>query len=166
MFDGKPLPAGQITFVGTEGNKGATAEIVDGKYTIDAPIGSCKVAIQTEYLLAAAGQAPNPDNIPGMEGMDPAKRREMQEKMREEQGASKDAARKYMEIPEQYTDPDKSGLTVTVVKGPQEAPPIDLKSPPGWQPTKKAGGGTTPPPGMPPGGMPGMPPGGKPPGAP
>jgi hypothetical protein len=197
-FDGRPLPAGQITFKGTD--KSVTANIVDGKYTIEAPLGPCKVGVQTDYLLGSGVSANvGPSDRPDFSQVPADKRREVEEKYREEgadvAGKSKEDAAKrrkdaenYVEIPESYNDPEMSGLTVTVGKGTQDAPAFELKSPPGWQPTKKAqaqggagaggmgpggmpGGmppGGMPPGGMPPGGMPpgGMPPGGKPPGVP
>ncbi len=192
-FDGKPLPAGQITFKGPNDSK--SAEIVDGKYTIDAPLGQCKVGIQTDYLLGlgATPGGPAGSGGPDLSQLSPEeaaeKRRKMQEegsdvesRTKEEESKRKKEAANYVEIPEQYYDPEMSGLTVTVIKGNQDAPPFDLRSPPGWTPTKKAqaqggagaGGGMPglpggmPPGGMPPGGMPpgGMPPGGKPPGVP
>jgi hypothetical protein len=182
-FDGRPLPAGQITFKGQ--NESKVAEIIDGKYTIDAPLGQCKVGIQTDYLLGL-GSAPGGGGAsggPDFSQLSPEERREKEAKMRdegadvlgrtkEEEAKRKKDAANYVEIPESYNDPEMSGLSITVGKGSQDAPAFDLKSPPGWQPTKKAqaqagaaaGGG----PGMPPGGMPpgGMPPGGRPPGLP
>ncbi len=44
MYDGKPLAKGQITFA-TDGRAPSVADIVDGKYTGQAMIGSNKVSI-------------------------------------------------------------------------------------------------------------------------
>jgi len=107
LYNNKPLKGGRVTFVGSDG-KPAAAEInEDGTYTMDkAPLGEVKIAVETEWLRRAANR---PRNIPpgmkpgGFTPPDPAA-----------------LAKRYVWIPEQYADPQKSGKTYTVKPGKQE----------------------------------------------
>ena len=48
MFDGKPLPAGSISFGSSADARGSTAQIKDGSYAIDrVPLGPNTVTIDT-----------------------------------------------------------------------------------------------------------------------
>lgn len=57
-FDGKPLPGGSVIFISeTDPNMSVPALIIDGKYaTKRAPLGACRVTVETESLLLG-----NPD---------------------------------------------------------------------------------------------------------
>jgi hypothetical protein len=114
-YRGKPLKGGSVTMILADGSKSAPATInEDGTYRLDKVLaGPVKVAVETQSLAVqvrlptyrppagtiAAGYAP-PD--------------------------SGGAARRYVRIPPQYADPEKSGLTYTVTAGSQTYD-IDLK---------------------------------------
>src|SRR6516162_895701 len=54
-FDGVPLPGGQIVFHGKEGEADKTAVIKeDGTYSISAPVGECKIAVDNSMLKPGA----------------------------------------------------------------------------------------------------------------
>lgn len=97
-YKGSPLTAGVVTFYG-EGNKVATCSIEpNGAYTVaNAPIGPAKIAVSVPPVV------PEPKNykIP-------------------------QTGEKALQIPHNYADGEKSGLTYTVVEGSQEHP-IELK---------------------------------------
>lgn len=51
-FDGKPLPAGVMTFDSTEGRIGTSISIVQGRYATDrVPLGPNTVTVETESLM-------------------------------------------------------------------------------------------------------------------
>lgn len=55
-FEGKPLKSGAVTFVGATGHA-RNAEIVDGKYQIDAPpFGECKITVLTAPEVDETGK--------------------------------------------------------------------------------------------------------------
>lgn len=90
-FDGKPLPAGSISFGSSTDARGSTVPIRDGKYASDGvPLGSNTVTIDTSSVRFG----------------NPAK---------------------FVEIPERYMDPTKSGLTVDVKPGTNENVNFELK---------------------------------------
>ena len=106
------LTSGTITFH-NGGNAVGAPIAADGTYKIDkVPVGDVKVAV-------AVPKAPDMPAAARM--MDPAK-------MRAPPDAAKPAAdaAKTVQIPWQYQDPEKSGLTYTVTPGPQEKD-FDLK---------------------------------------
>lgn len=101
LFDGKPLPGGEVTFV-TVKDGFASKGIIDekGNYTISAPTGDVMISVDNRALgqsreaaMKGAGRpdAPPPTRLKG----------------------------KYVEIPSKYFVPDTSGLTYTVINGPQ-----------------------------------------------
>ncbi|HKI33610.1 MAG TPA: hypothetical protein VKA46_17275 [Gemmataceae bacterium] len=167
-FDGKPLLAGKVNFIGEKSSE--PAEIVDGDFTVNAPLGPCKVTVDTSYLeamiIAAKMQGGDaPPGGPQMSDEDKKKLREKQqaggdpkEKLQEGKEEMKKLMEKYRELPMKYNEPDKSGLSLTVVKGTQTFD-INLVKPEGWAPGQRRvpPGGAQPGPG--PGG--GMAPGGR-----
>lgn len=119
LYLGKPLPAGNVTFIPEKGGA-LTAEIKeDGSYTISkVPIGPAKITVETQSVRppAQGGFAPPmppKDAIPS--GVDPSKLPGFQGQ-----------AKKYVQIPEPYSDPQKSGLSHTVESGKHEHT-IELK---------------------------------------
>jgi len=133
-FDGKPIPEGEITFVGP-GDKKVTGGIKDGEYEAkNVPAGECKVAIDTSKS-AMRGMS-NPQTLPpGISPTSPQGKKMLEEmKKKGPSEAGKDKA-EYMPIPENFKDPEKSKLTITVEKGTNEQN-FDLEKPKGWTPPK------------------------------
>jgi hypothetical protein len=152
-FDGKALPAGRVTFKGPDG-KAETAEFADGEYTIKAPIGDCKIAVETDYLALQNPQRPGMGGDPmggggpGGPNIDPAKKKEIDEEMKKHQkegqgdyDPKKDPSKLYVAIPDEYKDPEKSKQKFTVAKGSQTHD-IELTKPEGWKPPKIGPGGS------------------------
>jgi hypothetical protein len=114
-YNGKMLKGGNVTFVSTEGKPSASASIEEnGTYTCKAPTGKVRISVETSSLKptmmggakkysAPAGQT-SPYDTSG----------------------STDASKRYVEIPDNYADPDKSGLTLEV-KGGSQTHDIELK---------------------------------------
>jgi hypothetical protein len=116
------VPGGTVVFTNTDGKGSRTSRIgADGSYKIeDMPAGNVKIAIETESIKPAApsGQAPGrgapnmpmppADKIPA--GVDPSKY----------YSRGGDSGEKYVQIPGDYSDPNTSGETYVVKKGPQE----------------------------------------------
>jgi hypothetical protein len=128
--DGQPLPLGRIVFKPTGGGPGATAEIQDGKYeAADVPAGDNKVAVETQYIDEEIGQALKANSPAGLQGMPPAGAQgnlppEAAAKWDEMKRSQADAAKraqelkaKYRQIPDKFTNPDTSGLSLTVKGG-------------------------------------------------
>lgn len=113
-YKGEPIPSGSITFTPESGAPLVNAPIRDGKYTAeDVPMGNAKVSIMSMYMSGR----PSPM-------MDPGKR----EKMAPPKDAPPEAQKAFerstqfkkgLKIPEKYVDPQQSGLTYTVQRGPQ-----------------------------------------------
>jgi hypothetical protein len=106
-FDGKPLPAGRITFLSQE-SKHISKEsiIVDGAYSIsDFPAGP--VIITGESFPPPKGGEKS--TMPKDLGLPPPGR----EKPKTPEG-------KYVPIPPRYGNMEESGLTYTVLPGEQE----------------------------------------------
>src|SRR5271165_3037120 len=69
-FEGKPLPGGHISYVSSSAATASKTDEIDenGHYTLDAPIGPCKITVETTSLMSTQAGAP-PGMIPP--GMDP-----------------------------------------------------------------------------------------------
>jgi hypothetical protein len=128
-YNGKPLPAGKITFIGPDNTPSDPANIDNGRYTVsNAPVGECKIKVETSSLMkmaqnpkAMGGGSPVPA---GMQKKMPA---EMQEKMNQEkikqpndQTIAKfmdSFAEMFVPIPDEYENADKTPLRFTVKSG-------------------------------------------------
>ena len=126
-LDGKPLPAGKISFVGASG-KAATADISDGQYTAtNVPTGDVKVTVQTSpikqeadrllasgrYSSAGRSRVPAsklPANVREHVQEEAARNAEMLKK-------GKELLARYRPVPDKYGKPDSSGLHVSVTRG-------------------------------------------------
>jgi hypothetical protein len=120
-LDGRPLASGQVTFLSqAPGARACFAAIADdGSYTIrNCPTGPAVISVET----FAPANTPadfdegkfdpaHPEKVPLSEAD-----RKMRREKREEAEA---AARKYVPIPARYRDLPRSGLSYTVVPGPQ-----------------------------------------------
>jgi hypothetical protein len=94
-YQGKSLPLGMIAFLGQDGHV-TRGNIEDGVYhAVKVPLGPVKVTV-----FANASPVP-PHMVDQFQSLPPAYRRP------------------YVPIPERYQDPDTSGLSYTVVRGPQ-----------------------------------------------
>jgi hypothetical protein len=123
-YNGEPLPSGRVVFMNADGKGTQEAEIQsDGSYKIERmPTGLAKVSVVTSPMGETGGgrgpgargggppapMAPPADKIPA--GADPGGL----------YGKGKPEGKKSVKIPDSYADPEKSGLTFTVAKGPQE----------------------------------------------
>jgi hypothetical protein len=127
-LDGKPLPAGKISFLGSHGQS-ATADITDGQYTVsNVPTGEVKVTVQTgslkqqaDNLLAssrygssnrrsAAATSKLPANVKEQLQAEAARNAEMAK-------SGKRLLAKYRPLPDKYSKPDSSGLRASVSRG-------------------------------------------------
>jgi hypothetical protein len=131
-FNGNPLPAGKITFIGANGKASDPVEIADGNYSVfNAPIGECKIKVETQYLMYSAINMPGGMGGgmggKGMPGMKPGQQREKKAKEKEEHmpdlgdSGMKGMLAKLPEflvaIPGDYENPEKTPLTFTVKSG-------------------------------------------------
>jgi hypothetical protein len=115
-YRGKPVPSGNVTFVPERG-PAVTAVIDGGKYTAEnVPAGPAKVAVTSVSVEVSSGFAKH---------MQPPKDAPIPPEARQalEAGAQ---IKKGIDLPANYADPDKSGLSLKVTGGPQ-AHNIDLK---------------------------------------
>ena len=109
-----PLKGGRVTFVSKDKKVSRFDDIKeDGSYKIEKmPAGEARIAVDTSNLKPSPGMnrppPPKGANVPP--GYNPP--------------TSEDKAKRYVEIPAQYADADKSGLTYTVKGGSQ---PYDIK---------------------------------------
>jgi len=113
-YKGAPLKGGTVIFLSTQGKGSSNADIgEDGTYTAEkVPVGDVKICVNTAFLKpnrSAHTYSPPPGQA--APGYDPSK------------GNKGD---RYVAIPPDYADPDKTSLTLTVTGGKQEHP-IELK---------------------------------------
>jgi hypothetical protein len=108
-FQGKPLPSGNVMFVPEHG-PAVSGIIDDGKYTVEkVPVGPAKIAITSAVTEMSSGF---------MKHMLPPKDAPIPPEARQAMEANAQV-KKGIKIPEDYGDPDKSGLTYTVTGGAQ-----------------------------------------------
>jgi hypothetical protein len=126
LYQGKPVPGGNVSFL-LDGARGVMSSPIaeDGSYTIqNVPPGTVKITVETTSVRPPEQGSPA--------GMSPALAKQYAEftkKNREKAPQPADpqqAAKRYVPIPVQYSDPDKSNLTYVVKNGKQEHD-IDLK---------------------------------------
>jgi hypothetical protein len=134
-FQGKPLPGGQITFYSTEGRPSGSGQIEDGHYEVsDAPVGPCKVVVNTSTLLTmgqsvrpgapgmpqlpggmrgggpmpggmmGGGPMPSPDNVPGGRKMSKADEEEYKKHMGEAGKETEDMTEMQKKAREMYVE--------------------------------------------------------------
>jgi hypothetical protein len=136
-LDGKPVNAGTIVFVPAKG-AAVSAQIQDGKYSAEnVPQGDLKVSVDNRDIKIAVEEAQKfkrpgtgketPSRlgpgakIPANPSMPPEAKAAMekqQHEMAESAKQTKEMIAKYRPIPEKYWDPNTSGLTCKVGKGP------------------------------------------------
>lgn len=119
-YQGKTVPGGLVVFHGANNWTGNSPIEQDGSYTIvKPPPGPVKITVDTSSMRPVQ----LPRNVPGMENM-PGAKGKMPPNMPEE--AKKNPlynpelnAGRYLAIPANYADPEKSGLSYEVKSGPQ-----------------------------------------------
>jgi len=114
-YKGNPVKGGSITFVSPQGKASASTSInEDGTYTIPSiPAGDVKVCVDTSMLNPAGKTAPK-YSPPGGQNSPYGP------------GDASDGAKRYVAIPTEYADPDKTNLTCTV-RGGRQTFDIELK---------------------------------------
>ncbi len=96
------VKGGYVNFTAADGSRHSADISKEGTYTVEnVPLGDAKVSVDTSSLK------PNP-NAPNMGNRPPND---------PNLAAAKDAAERYVWIPDKYADPASSGLTVTVKAG-------------------------------------------------
>jgi len=112
IFNGTHLKGGTVTFIGADKQARASGISEDGTFTIaEIPAGPVKISVETESLVRQmyVPKYSAPPEMRGYKTSDP-----------------EEAKRRYTKIPDQYADPEASGLTYTVKAGKQEHK-IELK---------------------------------------
>jgi hypothetical protein len=113
MYNGKPLPGGQVTFLTSKGYTFTSVIDPEGNYKLRAGVGEARIAVDNQ-MLKTSNEPPRPSltNHPGMKPPPGAK-------VEEKKSAGPTITGTYVSIPEKYRSPDESGLTFTVTKGSQ-----------------------------------------------
>jgi len=109
-YNGKVLKGGNVTFVSSEGKPTVSTSIKeDGTYTLVVPVGPGKICVETQSLNPAGksksmkySPPPGQQAPEGLGG-----------------GSSADTAKRYIPIPERFSNPETSELTYDI-KGSQE----------------------------------------------
>jgi hypothetical protein len=110
LFQGKPLPGGEVKFVAINGGFAATGIIDEnGHYQIKAPVGEVEIGVSNRMLRANGG-------LRG--GRGPQEAVSLREKKAGERKAQLVKGR-WVNIPSGYADPHTSGLKYTVEPGSQ-----------------------------------------------
>jgi hypothetical protein len=102
-FKGEPVQFALVIAVGPDGKGSATGNIrEDGKYRMtNVPLGEVKVAVNTE-----AGKGDYMSKVMSQSYQGP-----------EAKVKGKKASLKFIDVPKQYHDPEKSGLSTTIKEG-------------------------------------------------
>lgn len=126
-IDGKPLPAGRISFVPSKGGAGVGADIKDGQYTVEkVPVGSVKVTVETttiktkiDALTVAAQQFARSQPPPNAKVPENAKQSLEEERKEAEKKNQelKDLRTKYVPVPEKYGKDNETPITTEVKPG-------------------------------------------------
>lgn len=106
LYQDKPLTGGYVTFIQEKGPSLSAKIQSDGQYRIDkVPLGEVKITVQPESATGAAqGYSEKQPRLPKSPG-------DMEKMLRPQT---------QIRFPQQYSDPEKTGLTYTVTKGSQE----------------------------------------------
>lgn len=101
-YNGKPLPGGQIKFIGEDwaGPEGIIDE--QGQYRINPPVGKVTITVDNRMLRTGIRKEASKGAGPRPGGPEPSP-----------------IKGKFVKIPEKYFDPANSGLTYIVKSGPQ-----------------------------------------------
>ena len=111
-FGGKIVNYGSVAFIDDQGNQSKSVIKSDGRYSIfKPPLGKVRIVVRT-------GAPPTPMGAPDGPAMEPPPKIER------------------IELPAEYTDPDKTKLTYTVTPGQNEFN-IDLSAHPEGKETRK-----------------------------
>jgi hypothetical protein len=116
FYQGKPLPGGMVTFLQ---EKGAFYSVIneDGGYkVVGIPPGPATITVSSpdppQPTRQPPGKPPTMENLKNSKGNVPPE-------IAQHMGDPEAGKRKYMSIPANYKDPNKSGLTYTVTSGSQ-----------------------------------------------
>jgi hypothetical protein len=124
-YQNEPVTEGTVVFSSTQGKGSRTATLgEDGSYSIDnIPAGQYKIAVVTptnQPERNPRGKGPPPNMMPPKDKIPAGASSPVYS------GQPKKAKKPQKPIPDDFADPDKSGLTYTVKSGPQTHP-IDMK---------------------------------------
>jgi hypothetical protein len=123
-----PVKGGQVVFAAANGHSVLADIKEDGSYVAEkVPVGEAKIAVQTRSLGVTASMP---------------KRSLPPEKQQGGRMSPEEAKRRFVQIPERYETTETSGLTYTVVQGPQQHD-VPLKG--GVTPAGGGGSGSGPP---------------------
>jgi hypothetical protein len=118
LYQGKPVRGGSVSFVLERGGTMFSPIEEDGSYTIPGvPPGTAKITVETDSVRPSVMQRDASGGPPEF------MKKYIQEK---EPQALEQRSKRYVRIPPQYSDPDKSNLSYVVNSGQQEHD-IDLK---------------------------------------
>jgi hypothetical protein len=118
FYEGKPLPGGMVTFLPADAT-GAFHSVIneDGSYKVAGiPPGPATITVSSPDPPQPARQLAKQ---PTMEKLKSPKG-EMSPEIAKHMGDPEAGKRKYMTIPSNYKDPNKSGLTYAVKSGSQD----------------------------------------------
>jgi len=128
-YQGKPVPAGTVSFIPETGSPVISPIAEDGTYTIrNIAAGKVKITVETDSARPAldkTGRAATRHKGGGGGGVSQEFMKQNLEKMNPKM-ADPERAKRYVQIPPNYREPDKTNLTFEVKSGKQEHD-IDLK---------------------------------------
>jgi hypothetical protein len=120
-YRGKSMPGGMVLFI--HEHKGAFSAAIkeDGTYQIaDIPGGSVKIAVTVPAFRPATGGSHYVPTEEELEKLQKSHPRLSKEDLKQMMGVRSATPRgKALQIPEKYGNPEESGLTYTVIGGPQ-----------------------------------------------
>jgi hypothetical protein len=112
-FQGKPVPAGTVSFFATDKRTSLAVINADGTYSMgDAPVGDVTITVQTPPRGMAGRLSGTTKPPPGM--------KMPEEMIPKDQPAIVTDPSKWVELPKKYADVQSSPLKYTVKAGPQE----------------------------------------------
>jgi|YelNatPaOPRAMG01_1025707.scaffolds.fasta_scaffold179848_1 hypothetical protein len=113
LYEGKPLPGGQVTFVTVNGGFVSSGHIdQNGNYRISAPVGEVIIGVDNSMLQpgGGGGKGKGGGNAPKGGAVHPN---------RPDSESENPIKGRWVNIPLTYADPQQSGLKYTVKPGPQ-----------------------------------------------